>query len=73
MSSTLNNVPSYDYLHQNLSLKVTRTRCVTRSVMQFWMLVWNRIQRSRVACETATKTGYVMLSGRNHHDRRYQL
>ena len=28
-----------------------------------WMPAWSRIPYSRVACETATKTGFVMLLG----------
>jgi len=55
MVNTFNNVPSLlftsesvteghpDKMCDQISVKVTRTRCVIRSVMQSWMLAWNRI------------------------------
>ena len=62
MSSSLNNVPSYLFTSESVTEGHPDKMCdqISDAVLDACI---KQDPRSRVACETATKTGYVMLLG----------
>ncbi|MEE8356184.1 MAG: S-adenosylmethionine synthetase N-terminal domain-containing protein, partial [Anaerolineales bacterium] len=62
MSSTLNNVPNILFTSESVTEGHPDKMCdqISDAVLD---ACFTQDPRSRVACETATKTGYVMLLG----------